>query len=180
MLGAAETYRHILQDVAPLGHTEILCDALQQAYDSQVQSAFILLDVITPGVNMQAIYLNLAGGPGESRGNALEILDNVLKGDIKSSLLKLLESLEPADAGTREAAAFRVADLIREGTTDWVSIGALYAAAATRLEIAPDAVREVLAAGVRTPEIRGFTTAAVSTNELTDAVLHQLQRLNDS
>ena len=35
-------------------------------------------------------------------------------------------------------------------------------------EITSEAVREVLA------------TAAVSTNELTDAVLHQLQRLNDS
>ena len=46
-------------------------------------------------------------------------------------------------------------------------------------EVASEAVREVLAAGVRTPEIRGLATAAVSTNELTDAVLHQLQRLND-
>ena len=47
-------------------------------------------------------------------------------------------------------------------------------------EVTSDAVREVLAAGVRVPEIRGLATAAVSTTELTDAVLHQLQRLNDS
>ena len=47
-------------------------------------------------------------------------------------------------------------------------------------EVASEAVREVLAAGVRTPEIRGLATAAVSTTELTDAVLHQLQRLDDS
>ena len=42
------------------------------------------------------------------------------------------------------------------------------------------AVREVLAAGVRTPDIRGLATTAVSTTELTDAVLHQLQRLNEN
>jgi len=47
-------------------------------------------------------------------------------------------------------------------------------------EVVSEAVREVLAAGVRTPEIRSLATAAVSTNELTDAVLHQLQRLDDS
>ena len=47
-------------------------------------------------------------------------------------------------------------------------------------EIASEAVREVLAVGVRTLEIRGLAIAAVSTTELTDAVLHQLQRLNDS
>jgi len=47
-------------------------------------------------------------------------------------------------------------------------------------EVASEAVREVLAAGVRRPEIRGLATAAVSATELTDAVLHQLQRLNDS
>ena len=47
-------------------------------------------------------------------------------------------------------------------------------------EVASEAVREVLAAGVRTPEIRGLATAAVSTTELTDAVLHQLQHLNES
>ena len=39
-------------------------------------------------------------------------------------------------------------------------------------EVASEAVREVLAAGVRAPEIRGLATAAVSTTELTDAVLH--------
>ena len=47
-------------------------------------------------------------------------------------------------------------------------------------EITSEAVREVLAAGVRTPEIRGLATAAVSTTELTDAVLHHLQRLNEN
>ena len=47
-------------------------------------------------------------------------------------------------------------------------------------ELLRRAVREVLAAGVRTPDICGLATAAVSTTELTDAVLHQLQRLNDS
>ena len=47
-------------------------------------------------------------------------------------------------------------------------------------EIASEAVREVLAAGVGTPDIRGLATAAVTTTELTDAVLHQLQRLNES
>ena len=47
-------------------------------------------------------------------------------------------------------------------------------------EIASEAVREVLGSGVRTPEIRSLATAAVSINELTDAVLHQLQRLNNS
>ena len=47
-------------------------------------------------------------------------------------------------------------------------------------EVTSEAVREVLAAGVRAPEICGLATAAVSTTELTEAVLHQLQRLNDS
>ena len=47
-------------------------------------------------------------------------------------------------------------------------------------EIASGAVREVLASGVRSPVIRSLATAAVSINELTDAVLHQLQRLNNS
>ncbi len=37
-------------------------------------------------------------------------------------------------------------------------------------EVTSEAVREVLAAGVRRPEIRGLATAAVSTTELTDAV----------
>ena len=47
-------------------------------------------------------------------------------------------------------------------------------------EVASEAGREVLAASVRTPEIRGLATAAVATTELTDAVLHQLQCLNDN
>ena len=47
-------------------------------------------------------------------------------------------------------------------------------------EVTSEAVREVLAAGVRTPDIRGLATTAGSTTELTDAVLHQPQRLNES
>ena len=39
-----------------------------------------------------------------------------------------------------------------------------------RPEVTSEAVRKVLAAGVRAPEIRGLATAAVSTTELTDAI----------
>ena len=47
-------------------------------------------------------------------------------------------------------------------------------------EITSAPVWEVLTAGVRTPDNRGLATAAVSATELTDAALHQVQRLNDS
>ncbi|MDP6779652.1 MAG: HEAT repeat domain-containing protein, partial [Candidatus Latescibacteria bacterium] len=112
-IDAARTRRRILGEVRSFPATEILCDALQGESGSHLENAFTLLDVLTPAVDMKAVHLSL--NSEESRSNALEILDNVLEGDLKTNLLGLLESREEAAPATEDIAA-RISGILRDET----------------------------------------------------------------
>ncbi|MDA0746799.1 MAG: Npt1/Npt2 family nucleotide transporter [bacterium] len=127
-ISAAKTHQADLLALSNLPGTDVLRDALKHAFDNHLENTFTLLSVLIPGVDLLAVHRNLARGSRESRANAVEILDNVLKGETKTSILALLEPPRSAE-GTPQQAAARILELAQNPPTDWVLIGALYAAA---------------------------------------------------
>ena len=128
-ISTAVSRRQALQKAQALPGAEMLCDALQEDYTRHLRNAFSLLDAATPELDMDAIYLSLTGDATESRANALEILDNVLKGEMKTSLLGLLEPSGSTHPDTDGKAETQTSSLVAEDATEWMVAGTLYALA---------------------------------------------------
>ncbi len=169
---AATQRQQRLEEVGALANAEVLRDALRGEYNSHLQNAFTLLDACTQGVDMNAVYLSL--GVHESRANALEILDNVLEGDLKSSLLSLLES-GPEKTGPAQAAASRVLSLLQAEGSEWVTVGALYTAATNHIPGAREPILNCLAHP--RPAVRETALYALSEFEEPDDLLEACTKL---
>jgi HEAT repeat protein/ATP/ADP translocase len=127
-LSEAEALNRHRRNVVDIQGAEILNDALLHERNSRLRSAFGLLGLTTRGVDMAAVYAGVSAAPGAARANALEILDNVLKGDTKARLLAILEpSREQPAAGHNGLAC--VEALLASRSADWVTIGAAYTVA---------------------------------------------------
>tara|TARA_B100001123_G_scaffold441641_1_gene583314 strand:- start:535 stop:3324 length:2790 start_codon:yes stop_codon:yes gene_type:complete len=137
-LQSAARQQELLETLQQMEGTEILCDALKQEYDVNLQGVFTLLDVCIPSVDMEALYRELGSRQKENRANILEILDNVLKGEIKNSLLKLLESAKQSAPDPEGSTDRHVTEILERGAADWVAIGALYTASHNGLRAATE------------------------------------------
>jgi HEAT repeat protein len=62
---------------------------------------------------------------GEMRSNAIEILENVLRGEIRTETIATINPLPDSDSKDAERI---VTEILQEGCSSWVRIGALYAA----------------------------------------------------
>jgi len=144
-LQSAAKQQKCLQEVSELEDAEILRDALKQEYDVNLQGVFTLLDVSIPGVDMESLYQELHSNKKESRANVLEILDNLLKGETRTSLLNLLEPKKQLDTSSPFAPSLRVTEILEQGAADWVTIGALYTAAQQNLKSAAPMIPRFLA-----------------------------------
>ena len=142
-VAAARNRQQTLHQLMEAQEATVLRDALRAEFNAHLQNVFTLLDTSTPDVNMQTIYLSLTRGTPESRANALEVLDNVLEGDLKGGLLSLLESTDTKPP-TRTTPARIYLSLLEDEAPEWVTAGALYAATEEETGVAGDVARKFL------------------------------------
>ena len=102
----------------------ILQAALTQVSDLHLSNSFLIIDTLTPSIKLMALHQSLKD-EGEARNNAIEVLENVLKGDLRNEVLVTIRALAGEDLGDLEDS---VASVLSEGCSNWVRIGALYAA----------------------------------------------------
>ena len=124
-LRASRTNRVRAQKVGKGEPTAILHAALTQLSDSHLASAFVLLDIITPMAVRMTTLLQSLDREGEIRSNAIEILENVLRGEIRSETIDTISPPPDSDSNDAEQT---VSEILQEGCSSWVRIGALYAA----------------------------------------------------
>ena len=121
-----------------------LSSALREDLDLHLRNVFRLLDLVSPSVDMKAILHNLTGEMApEKRAEALEVLDNVLEGEIKTILLALLEP-GAARVGEEAAADAPFARLLHDSASEWVTAGAIYSAAENQLSACLPQIRGLL------------------------------------
>lgn len=121
-LSAADRCRIRAAQVTDDDAHAVLRAALARESDHHMRNAFVLLDVLIPSVRMMTLLPNLSR-EGEARGNALEVLENVLGGDLRTAVLATVNP-DPAPAADPQAV---VVGILKEQTSDWVRIGALQA-----------------------------------------------------
>jgi HEAT repeat protein len=101
----------------------ILCSALGQKSKNHLSNAFILLDILTPGVRLQELYQSLTRSE-EDRGNVIEVLENVLRGQVRTETLTTIRETDAPPCDDVEALLREILD---EPCSNWVKIGALHA-----------------------------------------------------
>ena len=93
-LDASKLNRDRARNVEPHAYTAIPFAALTQVSSSHLTNAFTLLDILTPAVHMMTLLQSLDQA-GELRNNAIEILENVLKGEIKTKIIAAIDKPLP-------------------------------------------------------------------------------------
>ena len=141
-VGRATVLQSLRDDFRGLEGTDLLMETLGEMRGGCLRRVFALLGVLFPQTDMEAIRRGVMEGAGEVRANALEVLDNTLKGEVHDRLLGPL--LEPfgAPEGSAENATARLRALM-EWNDGWLQACALHAAGRGRLA---EALPEVEAA----------------------------------
>lgn len=85
----------------PLAARALLASALHEKVVQVERRAFLLLAVLYPDADMEQIYAGIHDATGADaarrRGNAVELLDNLLDRDLKQRILPLLEEIPRKD-----------------------------------------------------------------------------------
>lgn len=126
-VGRAMVLQSLRDDFRWLEGADLLLETLGEMRDGCLRRIFALLGILFPQTDMEAIRRAVMEGTAEVRANAVEVLDNLLKGEIHDRLLGPL--LEPFDAseGSAENATARLRALM-EWNDDWLQACALHAA----------------------------------------------------
>ena len=103
--------------------TSLLKSALEQVAESHLGNAFLLLDIVVPSVEMQQLYRSLKHA-GEDRNNATEVLENILKGKLRSELTQTIRT-QPVEADDDNTDV--LVEVMKSRSSDWVKVGAAYA-----------------------------------------------------
>ena len=122
-LAAATKSRIREQHLTDHPNAAILCSALGQESKNHLSNAFILLDILTPGVRLQELYQNLTRSE-EDRGNVIEVLENVLRGQVRTETLATIRTTNAPPCDDVEAL---LREFLDEPCSNWVKIGALHA-----------------------------------------------------
>jgi len=104
-------------------NTTILCTALDQISENHLSNAFVLLDILTPSVKIQELFKSLTR-TDEERSNVIEVLENVLRGRLRTKTLSTITA--PAPPQTDDVMSL-VSEILSEKCANWVKIGALHA-----------------------------------------------------
>ena len=141
-IGRALVLQSLQDDFRWLKEADLLGDTLNEMREGCLHRVFALLGVLFPQTDMEAIRRAVMEGTPEVRANAVEVLDNTLKGKIHDRLMgPLLEPFDPSE-GSVENATARLRALM-EWNDDWLQACALHAAGRGRLA---EALPEVEAA----------------------------------
>jgi HEAT repeat protein len=124
-IGRAMVWQSLREEVRWLDGTDLLLEAIDEMRKECLHRIFALLDILHPQADMEAVRRGLMEGAGEVRANAVEVLDNVLKGEIHDRLFALIEPSE-TPRGTVENAVARLRALTA-WNDDWLRVCALHA-----------------------------------------------------
>jgi HEAT repeat protein len=126
-IGRALVLQSLQDDFRWLKNADLLKDTLNEMREGCLRRVFVLLGVLLPQTDMEAIRRAVMKGTPEVRANAVEVLDNLLKGEVHDRLMgPLLEPFDPSE-GSVENATARLRALM-EWNDGWLQACALHAA----------------------------------------------------
>jgi HEAT repeat protein len=142
-LREAESRLPVVQSLGGVESARLLRQVLTEEREALLGNAFLIMGVMHPDVDMKSIGWILHQGKPEQRAEALEVLDNVLDGAVKSAVFAVFESsAKPAAAaGDWET---RVAEFLRGGHSEWIVASAAFISGRQKLHAVTDAMRELL------------------------------------
>jgi ATP:ADP antiporter, AAA family len=104
---------------------ELLHHTLREEESQHLDNMLQLLHVLEPRLEPRSLHSSLVNADGGKRGEAIEILDNVVRESIKRPLLTLLEPV--ASTSTERAVPHAsIAMLLGDGSAEWTAAGAAY------------------------------------------------------
>ncbi len=140
----AEEQRNILGKAESPNHSHMLAEALREDYNSMLKNIFSYLDVLHPGVGIEAVYKNLIGGQNENRAKALEALDNLLEGEVKTRILKHLEASDKKSISMSDEEVNRFVTLLEAYDSALIKAGILYVIGKNKLKCSIKTVVDAL------------------------------------
>lgn len=137
------------------GSNHLLVRALEESRDQKLEVIFRLLGLAYPQKDIYSAYTALRGPRADRRSAALEFLDNVLRNNLKSIILPLLEESSPDALADRAKSLFKIhephlGDALRElldQPDDWLAACALREIGERRIREFADRCRALAAAG---------------------------------
>lgn len=110
-----------LEDLKPVAGTsgpDLLKDALEERVARTLDRIFRMLGIVYPLKSIELIQANLSSTQSATRGNAIEVLDNLLEKDQKRRLLPLVEDL-PREKVVETGEDFYKLD--RKSPEEWIA-----------------------------------------------------------
>lgn len=104
---------------------ELLYHTLREEESQHLGNVLQLLKVLEPRLDPRSLHSSLVSADAGRRGEAIEIVDNVVKESVKRPLLALLE---PAASTHAQSAVphSAIAALLADGSGEWTAAGAAY------------------------------------------------------
>jgi HEAT repeat protein len=138
---AAEVVGHMrsYQIVGTLDATtssEPVAQALRESMTQEVERIFRLLKLLSPGYDLESVFVGIQSTKRDIHDNALELLENILKPQLRTLLLPLLDSDVPVQQrvqlanrtlGTTVATREEAVALLAESGDPWLQSCAAYA-----------------------------------------------------
>jgi len=140
----AEAQRRLesLDMVSTLPGGDFLRQALKEEYHRHLDNVLVILDVRFPGIGIRNIHSRLLTGVSENRAAALEVLQNVLPRNFKDPILSLVE--HHITAGKDRDGLSVVLEILKRESSEWVLVGAVYAAGENKMADAVEPMRRLL------------------------------------
>jgi ATP:ADP antiporter, AAA family len=122
--------------------SSLVCSALREEHDQYVIEVLLLLEAQHPEINGRSILFSLNEKGGEKRAEAIEVLDNLLDERVRGPLLQLLERHKGDD--TSATADEQLPALLQTGRPEWLTAGAVFLGAESKIVSALPSVRALL------------------------------------
>jgi hypothetical protein len=177
-VGRTMVLQSLRDEMKELDGTDLLVESLEEMRKECFHRVFSLLGVLYPKTDMEAIRRGLMEGSREVRANAVEVLDNTLKGVLRDRLFTpLIEPPEPSRVSV-ENAKVRLWSLL-DWDNDWLRVCSLHAIGRGRLKEALTEVRNSL----NSPDALVRETGLWTLGQIADQTMFETERrkhLDDS
>lgn len=81
----------LLSDIKNSPYTDPLQDAIEYRIDLMLKAILYLFGMLHPGTNIEAIYYNLKSSSRVDKSHAIEIIDNMAKGNLRKIIIPLID-----------------------------------------------------------------------------------------
>ena len=170
-VGRTIVLQSLRDEMKELDGTDLLVESLEEMRKECLHRVFTLLGVLYPKTDMEAIRRGLLEGSREVRANAVEVLDNTLKGVLRERLFApLIEPPEPTRVSAKNAKV-RLWSLL-DWDNDWLRVCALHAIGRGRLKEALTEVRNSL----NSPDALVRETGLWTLGQIADQTMFETER----